>query len=74
LRDKLSRNAHAEWQAPANRRDAKEAFRRYRSLDPGRRTQGLGGFAMTYADQNEREHQALLKAIRAGKIEVYQEA
>ena len=30
-------------------------------------------FAVAYADQNERDHRALLKAIRAGKIDVQQE-
>jgi uncharacterized protein (DUF2252 family) len=30
-------------------------------------------FALAYSDQNERDYQALLKAIRAGKIEVYSE-
>lgn len=35
--------------------------------------EAIASFAVTYADQNERDHQALLEAIRAGKIEVYQE-
>jgi hypothetical protein len=30
-------------------------------------------FAMAYADQNRRDHQALLKAVRARRIEVFQE-
>jgi uncharacterized protein (DUF2252 family) len=30
-------------------------------------------FAVTYADQNEQDYQALLESIRAGKIEVFQE-
>jgi uncharacterized protein (DUF2252 family) len=30
-------------------------------------------FAFEYADQNERDHQGLLKAIRAGRIDVYRE-
>ena len=30
-------------------------------------------FAVAYADQNERDHKALLKAIRAGKVKVQQE-
>jgi len=30
-------------------------------------------FAMDYADQNARDHQALIKAIRTGRIEVFQE-
>jgi hypothetical protein len=30
-------------------------------------------FAVAYADQNEADHAAFLKAIRAGRIEVYQE-
>ena len=33
----------------------------------------IASFAMTYANQNERDYQAFLKAIRAGKIEVYNE-
>jgi len=33
----------------------------------------VSNFAMAYADQNERDYQALLEAIRAGKIEVLQE-
>jgi uncharacterized protein (DUF2252 family) len=35
--------------------------------------EAVSNFAMTYADQNERDYQALLEAIRAGKIEVLQE-
>jgi predicted alpha/beta hydrolase len=33
----------------------------------------IASFAVTYTDQNERDYQAFLKAIRAGKIEVYNE-
>jgi uncharacterized protein (DUF2252 family) len=33
----------------------------------------VSNFAMTYADQNERDYQALLEAIRAGKIEALRE-
>ena len=33
----------------------------------------VSNFAVAYADQNERDYQALLEAIRAGKIEVFQE-
>jgi uncharacterized protein (DUF2252 family) len=33
----------------------------------------IADFAMAYAEQNEQDHQAMLEAIRAGKIEVYQE-
>ncbi len=33
--------------------------------------QALVNFAESYADQNERDHQALLEAIRMGKIEAY---
>jgi hypothetical protein len=33
----------------------------------------VSNFAMAYADQNEQDYQALLEAIRAGKIEVFQE-
>jgi uncharacterized protein (DUF2252 family) len=36
--------------------------------------EAMARFAVTYADQNERDHQALLQAIRAGTIEVYHEA
>jgi uncharacterized protein (DUF2252 family) len=35
--------------------------------------EAIASFAVAYADQNEQDHDALLKAIRAGKIEVYQE-
>ena len=35
--------------------------------------QAVSNFAMTYADQNERDYQALLEAIRSGKIEVLRE-
>jgi hypothetical protein len=34
----------------------------------------LARFALAYADQNERDHQALLKAVRAGRIEASQES
>ena len=33
----------------------------------------IASFGMTYADQNERDYQDFLEAIRAGKIEVYNE-
>ena len=33
----------------------------------------VSNFAMAYADQNERDYQALLEAIRGGKIEVLRE-
>ena len=33
----------------------------------------MGDFAVAYADQAERDHAALKAAVRAGKIEVYQE-
>jgi uncharacterized protein (DUF2252 family) len=39
----------------------------------GRFDDAIVDFAAAYADQNERDHQALLKAIRAGKIKVYRE-
>ena len=32
----------------------------------------IATFAVTYADQNERDHQALLRAVRTGKIQVHQ--
>jgi uncharacterized protein (DUF2252 family) len=35
--------------------------------------EAVSNFAMAYADQNERDYQALLEAIRAGKIEVLQQ-
>ena len=35
--------------------------------------EAIASLAMTYADQNERDHQAFLEAIRDGKIQVYQE-
>jgi hypothetical protein len=33
----------------------------------------IASFAQTYADQNERDYNVFLKAISAGKIEVYNE-
>jgi uncharacterized protein (DUF2252 family) len=39
----------------------------------GRFDDAVSNFAIVYADQNERDYQALLEAIRAGKIEVLQE-
>jgi hypothetical protein len=33
----------------------------------------IADFAVAYADQNEKDYQAMLEAIRAGKIEIYQE-
>ena len=36
--------------------------------------EAMGDFALAYADQAERDHAALKAAVRAGKIEVYQEA
>lgn len=39
----------------------------------GKFDQAIASFAVTYADQNERDYQALLKAIRDGKIEIYRE-
>jgi Uncharacterized protein conserved in bacteria (DUF2252) len=35
--------------------------------------EAIASFAVTYTDQNERDHQAFLEAIRDGKIQVYQE-
>jgi uncharacterized protein (DUF2252 family) len=35
--------------------------------------EAIADFAVSYADQNERDHALLLNAIREGKIEVYQE-
>jgi hypothetical protein len=40
----------------------------------GRFDEAVADFAMKYASQNERDHQALLDAIRAGKIPVAREA
>ena len=34
--------------------------------------EAIASFAMTHADQNERDHQAFSEAIRDGKIQVYQ--
>jgi hypothetical protein len=31
----------------------------------------LADFSMAYADQSERDHETLLKAVRAGKLEVF---
>jgi uncharacterized protein (DUF2252 family) len=39
----------------------------------GRFDDAIVSFAVAYADQNERDHQALLKAIRSGKVAVQQE-
>jgi hypothetical protein len=33
----------------------------------------VADFTVAYADQNEADHAAFLKAIREGRIEVYQE-
>ncbi|MFN9120675.1 MAG: DUF2252 family protein, partial [bacterium] len=30
---------------------------------------GMAGFATAYADQNERDHAALVAAVRAGRVE-----
>ena len=35
--------------------------------------EAIASFAVTYADKNERDYKDFLKAIRAGKIEVYNE-
>ena len=35
--------------------------------------EAIADFAVAYADQNEKDHAALLQAIRAGKIEVSQQ-
>lgn len=35
--------------------------------------EAIAAFAAAYADQNARDHQALLKAIRDGRIEVLRE-
>ena len=39
----------------------------------GKFDEAIASFALAYADQNERDHQDFLKAIHAGKIEVYNE-
>ena len=31
--------------------------------------QAMGAFAIAYADQNEQDHAALVKAVKAGRIE-----
>jgi uncharacterized protein (DUF2252 family) len=33
--------------------------------------QAIADFAVAYADQSERDHEALMKAVRAGKLEVF---
>jgi hypothetical protein len=33
----------------------------------------IGKFAVAYADQTERDHAALVKAVRAGRVEVLEE-
>jgi uncharacterized protein (DUF2252 family) len=40
----------------------------------GRFDEAMGRFALAYAKQNERDHDALLKAIRTGKIPVTQDS
>ena len=35
--------------------------------------EAVARFGVEYADQNERDHQALLKAVRAGRVDVYRE-
>jgi hypothetical protein len=35
--------------------------------------QAIATFAIAYADQSERDHGVLLKAVRAGKLEVFVE-
>jgi hypothetical protein len=40
----------------------------------GRFDDATAAFAVAYADQNARDHEALLKAIRAGRIDVIQES
>ena len=40
----------------------------------GRFDEAMGGFALAYADQAERDHHALLAAVKAGKIAVLREA
>lgn len=40
----------------------------------GRFDEAMGRFALAYAEQNERDHDALLKAIRTGKIPVTQDS
>jgi NAD(P)H-dependent flavin oxidoreductase YrpB (nitropropane dioxygenase family) len=32
--------------------------------------QAIAAFSATYADQNERDHEVLVKAVRAGKLDV----
>jgi len=40
----------------------------------GRFDEAMGRFALAYAEQNERDHDALLKSIRTGKVPVTQES
>jgi uncharacterized protein (DUF2252 family) len=40
----------------------------------GRFDDAMADFAIAYAEENERDHQALLKAIRAGRIDVIRES
>jgi hypothetical protein len=35
--------------------------------------QSVAAFSIAYADQSERDHELLLKAVRAGKLDVYVE-
>jgi NAD(P)H-dependent flavin oxidoreductase YrpB (nitropropane dioxygenase family) len=33
--------------------------------------EAVADFSVAYADQSERDHEALMKAVRAGKLEVF---
>jgi hypothetical protein len=35
--------------------------------------QAVADFAIAYGDQSERDHETLMKAVRAGKLEVFRE-
>ncbi|HEY5140846.1 MAG TPA: DUF2252 family protein, partial [Methylococcales bacterium] len=35
--------------------------------------QAMGEFTITYADQTERDHEALVKAVRSGRVEAMDE-
>ena len=39
----------------------------------GKFDEAIASFALAYADQNAQDHQDFLKAIHAGKIEIYNE-
>ncbi len=68
-----SRSADGRWpgrmRAPATRRVSRGYLGKNDTFDDA-----IGEFAVAYADQTERDHAALVKAIRAGTARVRAEA